>query len=259
MRVQAIPIFQDMHILRRDMLEALTDYAFLADQMLYKGYGDGILSGCCLTTTSDAIILNEGAIFFEGEIFFIKEPMSVTYYPTNTTTVMKIRFSEQLRDKNFIYREIDLNLTEQVDLQKGELELCRFKLQEGARLRYQYQNFSDRNTEFDTLNTIYAAYSALGGSSISLEIVKEFAEEMLKAKGLSDLDVLFCLQLLGQDRPINNRVLTAYIERKMGRPLTDSSNLTIYKGLEKLLKEAHGGRKAGDGTPEKKRWRLAVD
>ena len=192
-------------------------------------------------------------------MFFIKEPMSVIYYPTNTTVVLKLLFSEQLRDKNFIYREIDLMLSEQVDLQKGELELCRFKLQEGARLRYQYQDFSDRNTEFDTLNTIYAAYSALGGSSLSLEIVQEFAEGMLKAKGLPDMDALFCMQLLGQDRPVSKKVLTAYIERKMGHSLPDDSNLTIYKALEKLLREAYGDRRAGDGRPEKKRWRMTVD
>ncbi len=54
MRVQAIPVFRDLHILRKSMLEALADYAFLADQLLHKDYGDGILAGCELTTTEDS-------------------------------------------------------------------------------------------------------------------------------------------------------------------------------------------------------------
>ena len=43
---QVIPLFQDAHILRKSMLEALSDHAYLGGQLLYKGWGDGILSGC---------------------------------------------------------------------------------------------------------------------------------------------------------------------------------------------------------------------
>ena len=65
MRIQAIPVFNDIHILRKSMLEALSDQAFLANQLLYQGYGDGILSGCKLTTTMDTIILNQGVLFLD--------------------------------------------------------------------------------------------------------------------------------------------------------------------------------------------------
>ena len=229
MRVQAIPVFRDLHILRKSMLEALADYAFLADQLLHKDYGDGILAGCELTTTEDSIFLREGVLFYEGQMFLIKEPMAVAYHPTNTTTVLKVCFSEEHTDGNFIYREIDLFLTEQTELRKGELELCRFKLQEGAVLRYRYQNFEDRNTEFDTLNTIYAAYSVKGGTTLSPEIVREFAEEMLKAEELSELDTLFCLQLLGQEHPVGLPALAAYVRRRDKKKLKELSNLTLYK------------------------------
>ena len=258
MRV-AIPIFKDLHLLRKDMLEALADYAFQTDQLLYKGYGDGIVAGCDLTTTEDSIILNEGVIFFAGQMFLIKEPMSVFYHPTNTTTILKICFSEQMRDENLIYREIDLALTEQTQLKEGELELCRFKLQEGARLRYQYQNFEDRNTEFDTLNTIYAPYSAKGGSTLSPKIVYEFASDMLKAKELSALDMMFGLQLLDRDRPVGKDVLAAYIEKRDEKVLQNPSNLVIYQELARILKEITEGRKAERDAPQRKKWRMMVD
>jgi hypothetical protein len=258
MRVQVIPVFRDLHILRKSMLEALADYAFLADQLLHKDYGDGILAGCELTTTEDSILLREGVFFYEGQLFLIKEPMAVTYHPTNTTTVLKVRFSEERTDGNFIYREIDLFLTEQTELRKGELELCRFKLQEGAVLRYWYQNFEDRNTEFDTLNTIHAAYSVKGGTTLSPEILREFAEEMLKAEELSELDTLFCLQLLGQEHPVGLPALAAYVRRRDKKKLKELSNLTLYKELARILKEVCLRERTETGSM-KKRWKIMVD
>jgi hypothetical protein len=256
---QATPIFQEAHILRKTMMEALSDYVFLTDRFFYKGYGDGILAGCELTTTRDTIVLNEGVILYDGQLFLIKEPMSVTYYPTNTTTVLKLCFSDAFRDENFIYQEMDLLLTEQTGMKRGELELCRFKLQEGAYLRYQYQNFEDRSTEFDTLNTIHAVYSAKGESTLSLEIVQEFASEMLKADSLSDLDAMFCLQLLGASKPVNKAMLVSYIECRDKKQLKERSNDVIYQELVRILKEAVQGRKFETGMQGKKRWRMNIE
>lgn len=258
MLVQAIPIFQDAHLLRRVMLEALSDYAYLSNQLLYKGYGDGIMAGCQLTTTEDSIILNEGVVFYEGQMFLIKEPMYINYYPTNTTTVLKIHFSDQKKDTGFIYREVDISLSEQTALLKGEVELCRFKLQSGARLRYQYQGFEDRNTEFDTLNVIHAAYSAKGGSTLAPEILWDFAAEMLDIEELPDFDALFCIQLMNQDRPTGKSALTMYLQRRNKIMLTDTSNLSMYQELVKILREMKNGVKSGS-APVKKRWKLTVD
>ena len=184
MLVQAVPVFQDAHILRRSMLEALSDYAFLTNQYLYKGYADGILAGCGLTTTKDAAILNEGVVLFEGQLFLVKEPMAVNYHPTNVLNVLRLKFSDVMRDANFIYREVDMQLSDSVEEKKGEMELCRFTLQEGAELRCRYRDFEDRNTDYDTLNQVHAPYAAYGGSTLAPDIVRNFAEEMLDISGL---------------------------------------------------------------------------
>lgn len=258
MLVQAIPLFQDAHILRRSMLEALSDYAFLTNQYLYKGYSDGILSGCQLTTTEDTIVLNEGIILFGGQLFLIKEPMNVEYCPTNTTAILKVCFSDEMRDANFIYREVELNLTKQLKLQKGEMELCRFKLQEGAGLRYRYQNFEDRNTEFDTLNMIHAPYAAPGKSTLSPDITGNFAKEMLAIPSITDFDALFCMQMLGQERAVSKEALKGYLERRNKAELDDDSNLGIYKKLCGILKESIQG-KSEDKVRKKREWRLTVE
>lgn len=258
MLVQAIPLFQDAHLLRRSMLEALSDYTFLVQGYLYKGYSDGILSGCELTTTKDTIVLNEGIVLFAGQLLLIKEPMTVSYYPTNTTTVMKLCLSGEMRDANFIYREAEVKLTQQKEIQAGEMELCRFKLQEGARLRYHYQSFEDRDTEFDTLNRIHVPYAAVGGSTLAPDIVKSFARELLEMDEVTELDSMLAVQILSQERSISREALKAYILCKNGAEPGDASNLGIYKALSGILQS--GSQKSNGATVQEKReWRLMVE
>ncbi|RDY30438.1 hypothetical protein [Lachnotalea glycerini] len=259
MLVQAIPLFQDGHILRREMLIALSDYAFLTSQLFYKGYADGILAGCELTTTKDNIILNTGIVYFKGQAYLIKEPMAIAYYPTNTTLVLKLSISDELTEPNFIYREIDLILTEQTHLQNGEIELCRFKLQQGAKLRDQYQDFEDRNTTFDTLNRIHAPFSTKEESTLSWEITKAFAQEMLVTNHLNDLDTYFCIQILNQPNPISKAALMAYLSKSCQEPLEDRSNLAVYKELVKVLKARQSGKRIGGGKDGTKKWKVSVD
>lgn len=259
MLVQAIPLFQDGHILRREMLIALSDYAFLTSQLFYKGYADGILAGCELTTTKDNIILNTGIVYFKGQAYLIKEPMAIPYYPTNTTVVLKLKISEELKEPNFIYHEMDLILTEQTAFQKNELELCRFKLQQGARLRDKYQDFEDRNTMFDTLNCIYSPYSVKGESTLSWEITRAFAEEMLAADNLTDFDAFFCTQILNQPYPVSKEALKVYLKRSGVVDLTEYTNLNVYKELVEILKARKNGEKMEGSKKSIKKWKVSVD
>ena len=235
MLIKTIPQLENGYILKRSMLMALADSAFLTSEYACSGYADGILAGCELTTNEDTIVLNEGMILLGGQIFLIKEPLRIHYEPTNVTMVLKLCFSNEMRDADCIYWEMDIVLTEQVNLQKGELELCRFKLQEGARLRYQYQDFEDRNTEFDTLNRIYVPYAAKTCSTLASDITKCFAREMLNMQNISDFDALFCLQLLGQDRPIEKEALIGYIEHRKKEKMIDVEIILCLKNIGNIL------------------------
>lgn len=258
MLIKMIPQLENGYILKRSMLMALADAAFLTSEYLCKDYADGVLAGCELTTNEDTIVVNEGIVFFDGQVFLIKEPLRIHYEPTNTTTVLKLCFSNETRDADCIYWEMDAILTDQVKLQKGELELCRFKLQEGARLRYQYQGFEDRNTEFDTLNMVHVPYAAKGCSTLSPDITKSFAREMLELENISDFDALFCLQVLGQDRAVTKEALKGYIEHRKKEKITDDSNLGIYQELVKILQQEKGTAKP-DQTQKIKKWKIRVD
>lgn len=259
MQIQAIPVFKEGGLLMQSMLQALSDHAFLANQLLYKEYGNGILSGCELTTTKDSIVLNTGVIYYEGQMFLIKEPMEVNYHPTNTTTILKIHFSNEIWDSNFVYREINVLLTGDAELQKDEIELCRFKLQDGARLRHEYQDFEDWDTEFDTLNVIHAAYAAKGGSTLAPEILRAYASELLELDQLSDLDTFFCIQVMGQERAMPKMAVTTYLKRRNKMNLKDDSNYAIYKELVKIIHLDKKGLKPVTGTPTKKIWKMMID
>lgn len=258
MLVQTIPLFQDAHLLRRGMLEALSDYTFLFQEYLYKGYGDGILAGCELTATEDAIILGKGILLFENRPYLLKEPMMATYHATNNLTVLTLKFSDEMRDPNYIYREMELIFSEQTQRQKGEMELCRFTLQEGARLRYRYRDFEDRDTIYDTLNRVYVPYASQGGSTLSPEITRSFAAEMLKLSSITDYDALFCTQILGQNQPVGPEALRAYLRRKGTEKSKGETNHELYMGLADILKRAQGEDRPQEAEGRKK-WRVSVE
>ncbi len=258
MLVQTIPLFQDAHLLRRGMLEALSDYTFLFQEYIYKGYGDGILTGCELTATEDVIILGKGILLFENRPYLLKEPMMATYHPTNNLTMLKLKFSDEMRDPNYIYREMELAFSDQTNMQKGEMELCRFTLQEGARLRYRYRDFEDRDTIYDTLNRVHVPYASLGGSTLSPDITRSFAAEMLELSSITDYDALFCTQILGQNQPLGPEALRAYLRRKGTEEPIGGTNHELYMGLADILKRARGEHKPQEAEHRKK-WRVTVE
>lgn len=260
MLVKVIPQLEDGLILKRQMLKAIADAAFLTSEYLYKGYADGILSGCGPKVAADMIVIEEGAVLLGGQIFLIRESPAVSYAPADRTMVLKMCFSNEVRDAGCIYREMDIKLTEQTAVQKGELELCRFRLQEGAVLRCRYQDFEDRSTEYDTLNTIHVPYAAMGQATLSAGITRAFARELLEVSGISDFDALFCLQILGQRGPVGKEALKGYIGRRKKEELTDLSNLNIYRELTEILRQAKGFSAEPEAKKSAQRkWKVMVD
>lgn len=258
MRIKEIPDLEKGYILKRSMLVAVSDAAMLTNELLRTGYADGILSGCALCVTDDAIVVKPGLVFFDGQIFMLKKELSVTYKPTNITMVLKLCISGELRDANCIYREAELLLTDNKRLQTGELELCRFKLQEGAKLRYEYRNFEDMNTEFDTLNRIYAFGASEKEATILPEITRTFAREMLACHDISDFDALFCLQILGQTEAVKKEALVKYIEYKTKKELDSRSNIAVYYELLNILQRQTEIYKPEEGR-KKKMWKMTLE
>lgn len=255
---QIFPLFREGYLLRTQMLEAFTDYSFRFGELLYTGYANGIISGCRLTTTRDAVIVQPGLVLFYGKVFYIKEPVPVSYAPTDELRILKLRYMGEEKTESMIRYEMELSLDADPGQKEGQIELCRFTLQQGAYLRCQYQDFEDWGTEYDTLSMVHAQYASPERSTLHPGLTKAFAREMLSCTPEDQTDINFCLGILSRSGPVCAEALTAYISLRSGRVMADGSNAEIYRGLLDILREVRGGD--GQKKPAgKKRRSIVVD
>lgn len=252
MNEQNYPQFERLHVLRTAALCSIRDRAFDIFPLFMEHYGDGIISGCNPVTTPDTITLSAGIILYNNFFYLIKEPMSVEYAPTENYMMMKIIFEPELETENFIQRNVSVILTDDMNVASNEMEICRFKLKKGAVLRTTYTDFFDRVTEFDTVNTINVPYAAIGGQTLSPEILRDFAKEA-KDFDLTDEDFRFCFAALN-GRRISAEQISFYIERRLKIALTAPTNQTLYENLCLILREIKsGGRREILGQRRRRR------
>jgi len=240
MNGQVFPLFEYAHILRTPMLTELRDYAFEYGRLMSEGFSDGIVSGCAITTTADTITLNRGVIRYGGQMYLMVEPITLTYQSTDIWAVFKLEFKDESRQGGYIYRAVEATISGNLELRREEMELCRFKLQRGAHLRMRYVDFADRNTEFDTVNSIYAPYSAYEKNSISPEITRAFAREALTWQA-QPLDEMFILQALNAKTALNRETILYYIAARLKKPFADCDNLEIFRALQTILQTLQSG------------------
>jgi len=256
MLVQKIPEFHSGQILKREMIAQMSAYLYRIGPLLYQNCADGIVSGCALTTTQDSIVVNPGIIRYDGELYLLREPQLARYSPTNTTRVLNLVFHDQVQTDSFVTREIELAFSAGPSSERRHMELCRFKLQPGAYLRYTYTSFADRETEYDTLNTIHAPFCGLGRATLSPEITAHFAREALAA-GADGPDAVFCMTLLSTREPVQAEALEAYIHFKLGKDYSCRSNLGLYQGLSACLKRFTGGQHTA--APKRSPWSVMMN
>lgn len=240
---QALPLFESGNLLTKEMLSSIRDYSFGFSELLYEGYGNGILKGCQVTTTDDTIRVGRGIVVYEGKLYLILHQLIASYYPTNKLAIFKMRFKDEVRTQSFIYREVEVVVTNNLQLTNCDIEICRFKLQSGSRLRIDYRNFKDRSTEYDTANTTYAPYAAFGESSLSPEITTDFAKQMGECEKLSPLDIAFCMQALNsQGMALNKNSISTYIKARLELENAPTELNTLYKHLCTILESAERGK-----------------
>lgn len=254
--VKEFPRFESGMVLRQKMLSSLADYVCQLGNLQYQDFSDGIVRGCALTTTADSIIVNPGIVRYEGELYLLNEPLMCDYSPTDSTRVLQMVFHDKVTSQTFISREIGLCFTDEDVQNRQYMELCRFKLQPKARLRYQYTSFEDRETEYDTLNIIHSPFCGLGFPTLHPDIVRHFASEALKG-GADGMDSAFCLQILAQQEPVQRVALQTYVRKKLGDNTVCDTNLQLYHGLLKCLGQLE--TKRTEIPKASKGWQIMVD
>ena len=213
------PAFGQGRIMKKELLLALREYSYEALQLQYKNYPDGIISGCGVRVEHDdaaahTLHIMPGIIKCQGFIFLIPQENTIQYQPSAGYTSLKFRLIKVEELTDYVRYQWDFVLDGRLRREQGEIELCRFKLKEGAALRTDYKDFYDIQTEYDTVNLADATWSSPGGYTLSKEITDFFAKKVLECGCAQEGDVQFAYFLLQSKEAVNYPILMDYIARK---------------------------------------------
>ncbi len=239
------PLFERNRILKKELMWALRDYAFADIQLQYQEFADGIIKGCEVKVRGQELAVSKGIVKYGGFVYLITEEMSVPYGPKEGLQVLKMKLEEDRRSGDFIAYRAVLFLDGNPIKQKGELEVCRFKLQHGSRLREDYKNFEDMATEFDTVNLLEADFSSITGKSFSPRVTRYFAEEALKSEFCQGEDISFAYLCLSQPGAVSRRVVWDYVKRRAGADEEEKrtlGNREVFDGMVLALLKMQTGR-----------------
>lgn len=237
------PAFERGRIMKKELLWALRDYSYSALQLQYADYPDGIISGCGIRVEDNFLCVKPGIIKCQEFIFLITEEEKVEYPPTECCVSLKFRLIEREVLSDYIRYVTELVLDENLERKQNELEVCRFKLKEGARLRTEYKDFFDIETEYDTVNLANATWTSAGGNTLSKEVTDYFARKVLECENADDKDIRFAYLLIQSKEAISFEIIKEYIFRKTGEKGSGMSmnTETVFQRLEEILEGIRRG------------------
>ncbi len=234
------PLFENKRILTKSMLESLRDYPRSLFGILYQDYSDGILSGCGLSVRAEKLWVEPGILYRRRVLYLLEEPYGLEIQANGRNTYLKIYFEDRISGSQQEEYRSRLYLDGSPPDPEREMELARFKLQPGARLRDVWTDFEDYSTEFDTINRIHVPYAAPKRSSIFPEILKSFARELLVSPGKEPWDFAFCMNVLQTERAMSYEAVEMYVNLRLERQRSGYSSQEIYDSLRQILAESRG-------------------
>lgn len=235
-----VPVFVHKNILKKEMLDELRDYPLQISKMMMDGCGDGVLKGTGITWSDNILKIHPGLILHGGNIYRMEEDWNIDCPATDQLTYIKVRFITTDYEKNRIGGLGDVYMNE-VPPENGEIELGRFRLQEGARLRTEYENFEDYQTEFDTVNRIHMPYVCYGDIGLWPKLLMEYASELMDTGTENIYDISYAMQVMAGNGQVAMGLTLWYVEKCMDGMLTDRSNSSVYEKLRYILRERKQG------------------
>lgn len=263
------PLFEEKRLLTKEMLENLRDYPRSITDQIFSDFANGILSGCNIMWDQEVLTVGPGMVCWKGMLYVMEEAASVACGPRDSVRYLKIQFMENSQEPGKVIGRGKIVLEEkEVDLE-SEMELGRFRLQKGARLRCKHENFEDYSTRFDTVDQIDTPYGAKEKSTMKPEMLMQYAKELLKTGTSNPLDLIFAMNLLNQNGQVSMEGILAYIEgwiggedgEKVYKANTDkkiSRQRTVYESLLKILKEQRLGTVAQEGEAGRRNRKILL-
>lgn len=244
------PQFNKKSLLRAEMLEQIRDYPRDYLEIMYLGYSDGILSGCGITWNKDTITVEPGMIRHKNKLYFMKNPIHLGCRAEDRIQYLKVQFLAFVYEKERTIGDTRIYLDDRVPDPACELELCRFRLQIGSRLRNVYENFADCMTEFDTIHLVEVPWSSPVMPTLHPQILRQYAIGILKQNPADGMDLSFAMDVLANEGVMPAEAIGLYIENRLGEGIP-KGNRGLYQGLKKIL-ETGGNRRSdrqtSDGT-----------
>jgi len=235
------PMFTKGRILRLDMLEELRDYPRGMMDILYADLSSGIVAGAEIRLEENMLCITPGIVKFAGRLYMLKEEFRQPYHETGVLSVLRLRFHPELRNQDYVDFPAEVVLDGSMAEPDCELELARFKLKPGARLRDDYESFADHATEYNTLNRIHTPYASIGNSTFWPGALRYYAEAVLRAGGGQPHDYAFAMQVLGSERPVSRNVIQHYIGLRLGMGYREYDYAQIHKYLNRILNDIQSG------------------
>lgn len=257
-KVRAFPFFERGRTFSSDMITSIRDYTFDYSNLFLSNCSDGIVSGCKIEASNDYLNLTQGIIKFKDLVYILNQPLYEEYYPTEELQVLRLEFSEELKTQKSSHREVQLLLGSENELTENSVEICRFKLKKGSVLRTHYINFEDQNTEYDTVNQLYAHYAGREVSTLSLDVLTVFAKEAINYE-LSTLDTQFIMSVLSANFFYNRHGIETYIALRHEQAYKKLSNIELYEGLLSILKEIKGSSNRKTTRTGRQKRQIIVD
>lgn len=245
------PQFEKKRLLRIEMLELLKDYPRDYLKICYQGYCDGVLSGCRLSWDNGQITIAPGILYHGEHLYFMRQPCTVECEAEDKVRYLKVQFLAEVQESGVVEGNTRIILNDQAPDSSCELELCRFRLQEGARLRDTHESFEDFATKFDTINLIYAPFADESEPTINPLIMKQYAKEILESRSGDTYDAAFAMNVLSNRGMVPAECISAYVKVKTGRDA--KGNETIYQCLGEILRMQRNGEVSRAGTGRNQR------
>lgn len=229
------PLFERGRIMKKEMLWAVRDYAYDYGRLMAQNRGNGVLTGCSLSVEEGNIVLGTGIIKFNSFLYLVGRPLQIPYSHSEVYVSLKLCFSPAQEMADFIRYDAEPIISDRLELSENELELCRFKLKRGFRLRNDYNSFEDIQTEFDTMNLADATWSAECGGGLSPFITSYFARGALRCPLTNSWDISFCHHCLRDALAVNPLLVRAYAADRLGVDNQVYSNRQLFEYLAMIL------------------------
>lgn len=255
-----IPIFEKGMVLTDEMLESLK--AYLADWsgLEYAGYSDGILSGCRVSVSGNMLYVGKGIVLYKERVYLLAEETALAVEPCDAWQKVILRMGSVCRTGGFELGELWMEMTTETDGLLNCLEICRFRLQQGAVLRNQYTGFADLDTEYDTINEVYAQWAGYGEPTLSHNILNQFAARMTQTGMDNPLDASFVMQIMGSgNKALPRNVIQTYLSARLQAPYSDCANRELYEGLAAVLHKGRNTKPHGRERAQETEKRILVD